>query len=130
VIFHALTVWELRHVTLPTVLPLRQDVTLPGFAESYYVIIPKPEPSLGDRSPGRPDVRLDFPAKAVAWLKPLLNRFERQRQLMLPNPKNRYLFLTSYTRHRNSPVGHYHIWSIIRRASGRVLGASCNPNTL
>ncbi len=53
VIFHALTIWELRHVTLPTFLPLRQDITLPGLAESYYVIIPKPEPSLGDRSPGR-----------------------------------------------------------------------------
>ncbi len=60
-----LSIWELRHVTLPTFLPLRQDITLPGLTESYYVIIPKPEPSLGDRSPGRPDVRLDFPAKAA-----------------------------------------------------------------
>jgi hypothetical protein len=39
VIFHTLTIWELRHVTLPTFLPLRQDVTLPGLAESYYVCI-------------------------------------------------------------------------------------------
>jgi hypothetical protein len=130
VIFHALTVWELRHVTLPTFLPLRQEIPLPGLAESYYVIIPKPEPSLGDRSPGRPDVRLDFPAKAAPWLKPLLNRFERQRQLMAPNPQNRYLFINSYTRHHNTPVGHDYIWSIIRRASGCILGASCNPNTL
>ena len=48
-----LSIWELRHVGLPTFLPLCQDVTLPGLAESYYVIIPKPGPSLGDRSPGR-----------------------------------------------------------------------------
>ncbi len=130
VIFHATTVWELRHVTMPTFLPLHQEIPLPGLAESYYVIIPKPEPSLGDRSPGRPDVRLDFPAKAAPWLKPLLNRFERQRQLMASNPKNRYLFINSYTRHRTTPVGHYHIWNIIRRASGQVLGASCNPNML
>jgi len=130
VIFHALTIWELRHVTLPTFLPLRQDVTLPGLAESYYVITPKPEPSLGDRSPGRPDVRLDFPAKAALWLKPLLDRFERQRQLMAPNPQNRYLFINAYTRHRTTPVGHDSIRSTIHKASGRVLGVSCNPNTL
>jgi len=130
VIFHALTVWELRHVMLPTFLPLRQDIPVLRLAESYYLIIPKPEPSLGERSPGRPDIRLDFPVKAAPWLKPLLSRFERQRQSMAPNPKNRYLFINPKTRQRNAPVSHTQIWSIMHRASGRVLGASCNPNTL
>lgn len=130
VIFHALTVWELRHVMLPTFLPLRQDVTVPGFAESYYVIIPKPEPSLGDRSPGRPDIRVDFPTKAASWLKPLLNRFEDQRSSRASNPQNRYVFVTSHTKHRNMPVGSHYIWDIVRSASDTVLGAFCNPNTL
>lgn len=130
VLFHALTIWELRHVLLPTFLPLHQEVALPRFAESYYVIIPKPEASLGARSPGRPDIRLDFPVKAAPWLKPLLDRFERQRQLMAPNPQNRYLFINPYTRHHDIPVGHDFIRSTIHRASGRVLGASCSPNTL
>lgn len=130
IIFHALTVWELRHVTLPTVLPLHKDMALPGLAEAYYVIVPRPAPSLGDRSPGRPDVRLDFPAKAAPWLKPLLERFELQRQQMVRNPKNRYLFITSATKRHNAPIGHYYLWNIVRRASLRVLDAACNPNTL
>ncbi len=130
VIFHATTVWELRHATLPTLLPLHSDVSLPRLAEAYYLIIPKPVPSLGDRSPGRPDVRLDFPANAAPWLKPLLDRFERQRQVMVGNPRNRYLFITPHTRRHNTPVGSYYIWKIVQRASVQVLGAACNPNTL
>jgi len=130
VIFHATTVWELRHATLPTLLPLHSDVCLPRLAEAYYIIIPKPAPSLGDRSPGRPDVRLDFPANAAPWLKPLLDRFERQRQVMTGNPRNRYLFITAHTRHHTTPVGSYYIWHIVHRASVQVLGAACNPNTL
>jgi hypothetical protein len=49
---------------------------------------------------------------------------------MAPNPQNRDLFINSYTRHRTTPVGHDFIRGIIHRASGRVLGVSCNPNTL
>jgi hypothetical protein len=130
IIFHALTLWELRHVMLPTVLPLHRDMALPGLAESYYVIVERPAPSLGDRSPGRPDVRLDFPAKAAPWLKPLLERFELQRQQVVRNPKNRYLFITPATKRHNTPVGKYYLWNIVRRASLRVLDAACNPNTL
>jgi len=72
IIFHACSVWDLQHGELPTVFSMRQDIPPPKLADAYYVIIPKPAPSLGDRSPGRPDVRLDFPAKAAPWLKPLL----------------------------------------------------------
>lgn len=130
VTFHALTVWELRHVMLPTLLPLRPEIPVPGLAEAYYVIVPRPEPSLGDRSPGRPDTRLDFPNSAASWLKPLLSRFESQRLLMAPDPSNRYLLISPLTRRRNTPVGHFCAWDIICRASTRVLSATCNPATL
>src|SRR5207247_3918204 len=105
IMFHALTVWELQHAQLPTVFSLRQDISLPGLAEAYYVIVPKPAPSLGDRSPGRPDVRLDFPAKAAPWLKPLLERFEYQRQQIVRNPRNRYLLIAPKKARHNTPVG-------------------------
>ncbi len=87
IIFHACSVWELQHAELPTVFPLRQNIASPRLAEAYYVIVPKPPPSLGDRSPGRPDVRLDFPDKAAPWLKPLLERFECQREQTVSHPK-------------------------------------------
>jgi hypothetical protein len=130
IMFHALTVWELQHAQLPTVFSLRQDISLPGLAEAYYVIVPKPAPSLGDRSPGRPDVRLDFPAKAAPWLKPLLERFECQRQQIVRNPRNRYLLIAPKKARHNTPVGKVFVWEIVRNASLRMLGAACNPNTL
>jgi len=123
-------VWELRHAQLPTVFSLRQDILPPKLAEAYYVIVPKPTPSLGDRSPGRPDVRVDFPAKAAPWLKPLLERFERQREQTVGNPRNRYLLIAPNKARHNTPVGHVFIWEIVRIASTRVLGAACNPAML
>jgi hypothetical protein len=130
IIFHALSVWELRHAALPTVLPLRQEIAAPTLAEAYYVNVPKPAPTRGDRSPGRPDVRLDFPAKAAPWLKPLLLRFERQRQHMVGDAKNRYLFVTPKSARHNTVVSHCFIWKMVRQASLYVLGAACNPNAL
>jgi hypothetical protein len=130
IIFHALSVWELQHVEIPTILTLQKDIQPPGLAEAYYVIVPKPAPSLGDRSPGRPDVRLDFPAKAASWLRPLLDRYERYRLQLVKNQRNRYLFITSRTAHRIVPVGHVFLWKAVRSASIRVLGAACNPKRL
>jgi hypothetical protein len=130
IIFHALSVWELQHAQLPTVFSLHPDIAPPRLAEAYYVIVPKPAPSLGDRSPGRPEVRLDFPAKAAPWLTPLLERFERQREQMVSNPKNRYLLVAPNKARHNSPVGHVFVWKIVREASLRVLGAACNPTML
>ncbi len=130
IIFHALSVWELQHVEIPTILTLHKDIQQPGLAEAYYVIVPKPAPSLGDRSPGRPDARLDFPTKATPWLRPLLDRYERHRQQLVRNRRNRYLFITFSTAHRNVPVGHVFIWKTVRDASTRLLGAACNPNML
>ncbi len=130
IIFHALSVWELRHAILPTVLPLRQEIATPALAEAYYVIVPRPAPTRGAHSPGRPDIRLNFPAKAAPWLKPLLRRFEIQRQQRAVDLKNRYLFLTSSTARHNTPSSPVFIWRTVTRASLRVLGAACNPNAL
>jgi hypothetical protein len=130
IIFHALSVWELQHAQLPTVFSLRQDIAPPRLAEAYYVLVPKPAPSLGDRTPGRPDVRLDFPAKAASWLKPLLERFERKREQMVSNERNRFLLVAPNKARHNIPVGHVFVWKIVREASLRVLGAACNPTML
>ncbi len=130
IIFHACSVWELQHAQLPTVFSLHQDIPPPTLAEAYYVVVPKPLPSLGDRSPGRPDVRLDFPAKAAPWLKPLLERFERQREQLVSNRRNRYLLIAPNKARHNTPVGHVFVWELVRNASTRVLGAACNPTML
>jgi hypothetical protein len=130
ILFHALSVWELRHVRIPVVRPLRQGTSVPSLSEAYYLIVPKPSPSLGDRSPGRPDVRLDFHPSAASWLRNLLDRYEHQRRQIVQNPANEYLFVSSMSARRDMPVGKAFFWHAIRRASLRVLGGACSPNIL
>ena len=130
ILFHALSVWELRHARIPVVHPLRQDMPVPSFSEAYHLIVPKPSPSVGDRSPGRPDVRLDISASAASWLRGLLDRYEHQRRQIVRNPVNEYLFVSAASARRDMPVGNAFIWNAVRRASRRVLGGACNPNTL
>jgi AMP-binding enzyme len=131
ILFHALSVWELRHVRIPVpVRPLRQGTSVPSLSESYYLIVPKPSPSLGDRSPGRPDVRLDFHPSAASWPRNLLDRYEHQRRQIVQNPANEYLFVSSMSARRDMPVGKAFFWHAIRRASLRVLGGAYSPNIL
>jgi hypothetical protein len=131
IIFHGLSVWELQHAEIPTLLPLSETIPHPTLDEMYYVIVPRPKPSKGNHMPGRPSLRLDFAGAAEPWLKPLLRRFEQQRIHILQNPKNRYLLVSpGGTRRRNTPVGKVYIWTLVRQASLRVLGTACNPNTL
>jgi hypothetical protein len=130
ILFHAFSVRELRQVRIPIIRPLRQDDPVPTLGEAYYLLTPKPSPSLGKRSPGRPEVRLDFPASVADWLRPLLDRFERQRQKIVQNPANEYLFVSSRSARHDVPVGNVFIWKVVQRATLKVLGGSCSPNTL
>ncbi|HEU5227822.1 MAG TPA: hypothetical protein VFV38_41065 [Ktedonobacteraceae bacterium] len=130
IIFHALSVWELRHAVLPAILPLRDDIAVPSLAEAYYIIVPRPLPSRGDRSPGRPDIRLDFPSAAASWLKPLLLRFEHQRQLIAGASRSSYVLLTPAAVRHNTVVGQIFTWKVVKQASQRLLNGACNPNTL
>jgi hypothetical protein len=130
IIFHALSVWELRHAQLPNLHPLRQGIALPSLAEAYHIRIPKPEPSLGDHTPGRPNVQVSFPTEAAQWLKPLLERYERHRQQEVKNPDNHYLLFSFFTGRYNVPVGEFYVYRLVRQASQRVLGKTCNANTL
>ncbi len=130
ILFHALSVQELRHAQIPTLLSLHEDVPLPTLTDAYYAIVPKSDPSLGDCSPGRPDTRLDFLPKAEPWLKPLLRRFEQWRRTTIKNPANRHLLVSPGQSRHIMPVGYVFVWQVVRRASLRVLGATCTPNTL
>jgi hypothetical protein len=130
ILFHALSTWELRHAKMPALLPLHEDVSLPTLAEAYYLIVPKPAPSRGHRSPGRPDSCLSFPPSAERWLKPLLERAEGHRRQIVGAFKNPYLLVTPGRARHNTPVSRMFVWEVVRRASLRVLGVACNPKTL
>jgi hypothetical protein len=130
IIFHAFSVWELRHAELPIFNKLDGGYETPPLTSAYYILLPKREPSLGDRTPGRPDVRVVFPDKAAPWLNPLLERFEHSRQELSKNHSNKYLLLSTRTARHNIPIGAKMVGSIVQRASQQALGAKYNPRYL
>jgi hypothetical protein len=130
ILFHALSVWELRHAEMPVLLALREDTVLPTLAEAYYISMPTPAPSRGHRSPRRATRYVNFPPGAAPWLKPLLERFERQRHQTIGARKHQYLLVAPGRARHNTPVSPAFIWQVVRQASWRVLGGACNPNTL
>jgi hypothetical protein len=130
IIVHACSSRELQHAQLPTVLPLTKAIPVPSLAECYYVVLSKVAPSRGRRSPGRPLTRLDFPSLAAPWLTPLLERFERQRQEIVKDTNNPYLFVVPGYAHRRTPVSDEFIRKLVKRASLHILGAPCNTRLL
>lgn len=130
IIFHGFTSWELRYTKISEVIPLRDDILLSTLAEAYYLVVPRPPVSRGRHSPGRPSARLNFPPVAAAWLKPLLERFEHQRQQRLSNPNNRYLLVAPGRTRHDKPICYEYLRRILQRASLCVIGADCTPKTL
>jgi predicted RNA-binding Zn-ribbon protein involved in translation (DUF1610 family) len=130
IIFHAFSVWELRNAELPIFHKLDGGYETPPFASAYYILLPKREPSRGDRTPGRPDRRVNFPEKAAPWLQPLLERFEHKRQELSKNRNNKYLLLSRHTARHNIPICGAMVRRIVQRASKRELGAKYNPRFL
>lgn len=130
IIFHALSVWELRHTQIPAVIPMHQGIAPLKLSQADYLIVPKKEPSRGNHSPGRPSLKLNFPKNALPWLLPHLQRLEQLRQLQNPHACNQYLLVSNLSAHHNTPVGRCFPAQIVRSASLKVNGTVCNPNTL
>jgi hypothetical protein len=130
IIFHAFSVWELRHAEVPILNKLDGGYEAPPITSAYYILLPKREPSCGNSTPGRPDLRVNFPEIATPWLNPLLERFEHKRQELSKNRSNKYLLLSTHTALHNIPTSGDLVRRIVQRASQRVLGAKYNPRFL
>jgi hypothetical protein len=130
IIFHGLSTQELRFAQLPCVISLRSDIPVQTLVEAYYLVLLKPTPSRGQRTPGRCDNLLSFPTNASIWLKPLLERFLEQRDSRLKGSTNQYLLVTPRHALHQKPVSQKTIQRIVRQASLRVLGVTCYPKVL
>lgn len=130
ILFHAFSTWELRHAQMPDLPLVDGTVQQVPLAQAYYIRVPRPSPSRGKHSPGRPRLRQMFPDAAVSWLKPLLERFEQERQPLVRNTKNPYVLIAQGFAHHSAPVSEGVVTEIVRRASVRVLGMVCYPNVL
>lgn len=130
IIFHAYSIWELQHAQIPTAVPADKSVSRPTIADASYLIVPKPAPSRGKHTPGRPETRVDFAPEAEWCLRPLLKRYEEQRRLRAKNQNNLYVFITGRSGLYNKPVNHEYIKNIVHRASVKILGARVSPGML
>jgi ribosomal protein L40E len=129
--FHGFKVDELRlaqNPSLPASPPEEHGVDSPG-DDFYLMLAPQPRPRA--RFAGRrPGTRIDFPAQAGPWLRPLLARYAQRRASGVGNTNNQYLFVSSRSARHNLPVSREHIRRLVTRATKRALGAAANASAL
>lgn len=130
VLAHACSPWELRHLQIPQIKSINASCPQPSLAEMYGLNLPERSPSLGNRSPDRPERWIEFHSEVSSRLKPLLDRYEDQRAKMLINTSNPYLLVSNVTCRRIHPVSNYFLWNLIQITTKEALGYSCNVNTL
>jgi hypothetical protein len=129
--FHGFKVDELRlaqNLSLLACPPEERGVDSLG-DDFHLMISPQPRPQA--RFAGRrPSTRIDFPAQAGPWLRPLLARYAQRRASVVGNTNNQYLFVSSRSARHNLPVSREHIRRLVMRATKRVLGAAANASAL
>lgn len=127
-IFHAFSVWELAHALLPTAGTNRSPMRC--LCDDYCVLLPPRAVSRRNLSPGRPSARIEFPASAAAWLKPLLQRYERWRIETLDNPNNEYLLVAPGRARHVNPVCQEFVRRVVKRGSMKAGVGECSPKRL
>jgi hypothetical protein len=130
VLAHACSSWELRYSQIPQVTSINPSSCSVPLSELYRLMLPERQPSFGNRSPGRPEPVIKFHPEVSSRLKPLLDRYERQRERTLINPSNPYLMVSKYTSRLVHPVGTYFLWKLVQITTKEAVGYSCNINTL
>jgi hypothetical protein len=128
IIFHGLSGDELRRALIPSEISKAEHRTT--LADAYHLLVPAPPISCHNHSPGQPGQRVGFLPECAGWLKPLLERFEQQRQLNLSSESNPYLLVAAIRKKHNVPVGRCFVRLTVRRASLRILNAICLPRLL
>jgi len=64
------------------------------------------------------------------WLRELTARFMQDRNLILRDLNNPYLFVCRYGKHPCRSVGRNYFWHLIQKATARITGRVCNPGIL
>ena len=130
IIFHLLTVTELRYAKIPSLAAMTetpQDDS--NRAKDFeYLLLPVRKRSRGRQSPRREGPVMKFPKQAACWLRPLLVRYFEKRSY---GGVSEYLFVSQFDRtRRNRPVCTKYISRLVNMASRRVLNGTVNPRDL
>lgn len=129
IFFHAFKVTELRLAQIPSLVEQDPKQNKSPQIEDHLVIAPQPRPRANNAGK-RLSSRIDFPAGAVHWLKPILERLIRHRTGIVQNLNNPYLFVSMQSARHNQPVSKEYIRRLVSRATQRVLNAKANASTL
>jgi hypothetical protein len=128
IIFHLLTVTELRNSKIPSLVTANLALVT-GFdrAKDFrHLLLEQRKPTRGRLSEGRSIIQ--FPDKALSWLVPLLERYFEKRKKVADSE---YLFAAqSFVTDHKRPVSHRYILRLVRRASLRVLKGTVTPRDL
>jgi len=127
IIVHQLTVTEICKAKLPS-LAAQTRGTCDRAKDFEYLLLPVRQPTRGQLSRGREDPILKYPKEAAWWLRPLLERYLKQRR---NNVGSEYLFVgPCHLARNNRPVSKRTINRLVHRASQRVLNAMISPRDL
>jgi hypothetical protein len=127
IIVHKLTVTEICKAKLPS-LAAETRGTCDRAKDFEYLLLPVRQPTRGQLSRGREDPILKYPKEAAWWLRPLLERYLKQRR---NNVGSEYLFVgPCHLARNNRPVSKRTINRLVHRASQRVLNAMISPRDL
>ena len=128
IIFHLLTVTELRNAKIPSLAaetPLGDRDRAKDFE---YLLLPVRERSRGRHARRRDGPIMRYPKEAAHWLRPLLERYFEKRSR---GRDSEYLFVGQFRPSRNTtPVDPRHIYELVYQASLRVLNGTINPRDL
>lgn len=128
IIFHLLTVTELRNSKIPSLVTANLAlVTEFDRAKDFrHLLLEQRKPTRGRLSEGRSIIK--FPDKALSWLVPLLERYFEKRKRVAGSE---YLFAAqSFVTDHKRPVSHRYILRLVRRTSLRVLKGTVTPRDL
>jgi hypothetical protein len=119
VIFHLLTLNQLRNLRIPSLLN-----SALGHAENYqYLVLPSTKPTRGKRSSNRAK-KIKFLPTALPWLVPLLERYYKKRHNLGKARHCEYLIATMSSARHNKPVSGTYVRTILKRASLNLLGGT------
>jgi integrase len=130
IIFHLLTVTELRNAKIPSLVATtaKPQGDSDHAKDFEYLLLPVRKQSRGRQSPRREGPVMKFPKQAAYWLRPLLVRYFEKRS---NSGVSEYLFVSQFDRIRkNRPVCSKYIGQLVNMASRRVLNGTINPRDL
>ena len=124
VIFHLLTLNQLRNVKIPSLLNNTFSNSTSGDAENYqYLALSSTKPTRGNRPSKRPR-NIKFLRKASPWLVPLLERYYKERNNLGRARHCEYLIATVASARHNKPVSGTYVRTVLKRASLHLLGGT------